>query len=100
MASTSQMLQWKADGKAEGMAEGIAVGMLEARRSDCLRVLRLRFPEAPHDLIAMIREFKDLDQLGRWMEAAVVSPNLDMFRAMAQEADALHEQRKRSQQRY
>jgi hypothetical protein len=87
MTSVSTIMQWKAEGKAEGVAEGMALGMLECRRSDVLKVLRLRFPEAPYELTATVRGMKDLDQLGRWFEAAVVAPSLDMFRAMAADAD-------------
>ena len=78
---------WMAEGRAEGMAEGLAIGMLEARRSDVLKVMRLRFPEAPYDVIATIRGINDLDQLTRWLESAIVATTLDMFLSMATSAD-------------
>ncbi len=88
MTPVSTMLQWKAEGRAEGAAEGMALGMQEARRSDLLKVLRVRFPDAPFDLTATVRGMKDLDQLGRWFEAALVAPTVEAFRIMAQDADA------------
>ena len=78
---------WVAEGRAEGMAEGLAIGMLEARRSDVLKIMRLRFPEAPYDVTSMIRGMNDLDQLTRWLESAIVATTLDMFVSMANDAD-------------
>ncbi|OWK43605.1 hypothetical protein [Fimbriiglobus ruber] len=88
MAPVATILQWKADGRAEGIAEGMALGMVEARRSDVIRVIRLRFPEAPSDVMSTVRGMSDLDQLGRWLESAVVAQSLDMFRVMANSADS------------
>ncbi len=85
--SVSAMLEWKSEGRAEGFAEGMAVGMQEARRSDLLKILRLRFPDIPSDIPTGIRGMKDLDQLSRWLEVALTAPTSEMFRAMAQDAD-------------
>jgi len=81
------MLEWKAQGRADGMAEGMAMGMLEARRSDLLKTLRVRFPDVPYDLTTGVRGMTDLDQLTRWFEAALVAPNIEIFRVMAADAD-------------
>jgi hypothetical protein len=87
MNSVSAMMEWKAEGRAEGFAEGMAVGMQEARRSDLLKILRLRFPDIASDITTGVRGMKDLDQLTRWLEVALTAPTADMFRAMAQDAD-------------
>lgn len=87
MASYAEISYWKAEGRAEGLVEGMALGMIEARRSDLLRIIRLKFPDAPYDLTTMVRGMQDLDQLSRWLESAVVAPSLDLFRAMASDAD-------------
>ena len=88
MQSVSMLMEWKTQGRAEGFAEGMAVGMLEARRSDLLKLLRVKFPEAPYDLTGSIRGMSDIDQVGRWFEAALVAPTTDHFRIMANDADA------------
>lgn len=87
MTSVSMIQSWKAEGRAEGMAEGMARGMIEARRSDLMKVIRVRFPDAPYDLVSTVRSMTDLDQLGRWFEAALVAPTIDLLRVMAQDAD-------------
>jgi hypothetical protein len=83
------ILQWKAEGRAEGIAEGMALGMQEARRSDLLRVPRVKFPDAPADVTGAVRGMRDLDQLTRWFEAALVAPTVELFQAMAREFDGL-----------
>lgn len=95
MISVATIQQWKAEGRAEGLAEGMALGMQEARRSDLLRVIRLRFADAPHDLVATVRGMSDLDQLSRWFEAALIAPSIEHLRLMAQDADQLAAQRRR-----
>lgn len=87
MNSVASMMDWKAEGRAEGFAEGMAIGMLEARRSDLLKVLRLRFPEIGSDITTGIRGMRDLDQLSRWLEVALTAPMVEMFPTMAQQAD-------------
>lgn len=87
MASLKEINSWKAEGRAEGMAEGMHLGMLEARRNDLMKIIRLKFNDYPFDLPATIRGMKDLDQLGRWLEACVLAPSMEMFRMMAQDAD-------------
>lgn len=88
MQSVSMLMEWKTQGRAEGFAEGMAVGMLEARRSDLLKLLRVKFPEAPYEVTGSIRGMTDIDQVGRWFEAALVAPTTDHFRIMANDADA------------
>ncbi len=88
MTAVSMMMEWKTQGRAEGFAEGMAVGMLEARRSDLLKVLRVKFPDVPYDITGSVRGMTDIDQLGRWFEAALGAPTLDLFRIMAHDADS------------
>jgi hypothetical protein len=88
VAAFSTIMEWKAEGRAEGMAEGLAAGMLEAHRSDLTRVIRLRFPAAPYEVATAVRGMTDLDQLGRWLEAAVLAPTVEVFQVMAHDADA------------
>lgn len=51
-------------------------------------MLRVKFPDAPYDLTGSIRGMTDIDQVGRWFEAALVAPTTDHFRIMANDADA------------
>lgn len=95
MHSATTYLEWKAQGHAEGVAEGMMLGMQEARRADLLKVLYIRFPEVPYEVTGAVRGMTELDQLGRWFEAAVVSPTLDQFKAMAADADARAEAKRR-----
>ena len=88
MNAVSTLMEWKVQGRAEGFAEGMAVGMIEARRSDLLKVLRVKFPDVPYDITGSVRGMTDIDQLGRWFEAALGAPTLDLFRIMANDADA------------
>jgi len=88
MAAVADLLDWKAQGKAEGFAEGMAMGMLEARRSDLLKLVRTRFPDAPYELTMGIRGMTDLDQLDRWFDVALSAPTTDLFRIMASDADS------------
>ncbi len=82
------MLQMmKEEGRAEGFAEGMAAGMLEVRRTDLVKVLRVRFPDVAYDLVSIVRSMTDQDQLQRWFEAALVAPTKEMFPVMAQDAD-------------
>lgn len=87
MKSTSAIESWRAEGRAEGMAEGMHLGMLEARRNDLMKIVRLKFPDYPFDFQPTVRNMKDLDQLGRWLEASVLAPSFEMFRVMAADAD-------------
>ena len=88
MSAYTSIMTWKAEGRAEGLAEGMARGMLEAHRTDLARIIRLRFPTAPYEVSAAVRGLTDLDQLGRWMEAAVLAPTVEVFQVMALDADA------------
>jgi len=85
MATMLQMM--KEEGRAEGFAEGMAVGMLEVRRGDLVKVLRVRFPDVPYELISIVRTMTDQDQLQRWFEAALTAPTKEMFPILAQDAD-------------
>lgn len=92
MNTVATLMEWKSQGRAEGFAEGfaegISLGMIEARRSDLLKLLRMKFPDAPYELTGSIRGMTDIDQVGRWFEAALIAPTTDHFRIMANDADA------------
>jgi hypothetical protein len=94
MQSASTYLEWKTQGRVEGLAEGMALGMQEARRADLLKVLHIRFPGIPYDVTTCVRGMTDLDQLGRWFEAALIAPSVDQFRTMAADADGVAEHKK------
>ena len=95
MRSPATILEWKAEGRAEGLAEGMALGMQEARRADLLKLLYMRFPDVPYEITTGVRGMTDLDQLGRWFEAALVAPTLEQFRLMACDADGRAEMKRR-----
>lgn len=94
MESASTYLEWKAQGRAEGLAEGMAMGMQEARRSDLLKVLYVRFPDVKYDVTMSVRGMTDLDQLSRWLEAALIAPTVDQFKHMAADSDSRAAQKK------
>jgi flagellar biosynthesis/type III secretory pathway protein FliH len=79
MATTSMMLEWKAEGRAEGFAEGLASGMQEARREDLIKLLRVKFHALPPELAAAVRGTTDLERLTRWFDAALAAPTLEGF---------------------
>ena len=79
MQSTASILMWKSEGRAEGMAEGLARGMIEARREDLLKVLRVKFQVLPPELTAFIRGSDEMDRLTHFFDAALASPTLEAF---------------------
>lgn len=79
MASTAQILAWKAEGRAEGFAEGLAIGMIDSRREDLLKLLRVKFHHLPPELTAAVRGAADLATLSRWFDAALAAPTLEGF---------------------
>jgi hypothetical protein len=73
--------EWKNAGRTEGLREG----QLEMRRTDLLRVMRIRYKtEIPADLAQTIQQTTDLDLLSRWFDAALEAPSLEAFRSAAQ----------------
>ena len=82
MASPSLMLGWKEEGRAEGFAEGLAAGMVEARREDLLKLLRVKFVTFPPELNSAVRSEKELEPLTRWFDAALAAPTLETFAVM------------------
>jgi hypothetical protein len=67
------------------VAEWIARGMIKGRRETVLRVLQLRFSEqAAAEAAATVEAQTDLDLLARWLDAAVLTPSWEEFRATAQ----------------
>ena len=75
MIQSQQVLEWMAEGEAKGKREG--------QVKTLLRILRLRFGALALELEAAVRTTSDLDQLDRWVDAAVTSPTLDAFRQSA-----------------
>ena len=65
------------------MAEGKVEGKVEGKAETLLRVLRLRFGTLAPELEATVRTTADLNQLDRWVDAAVTTPTLDAFRQTA-----------------
>jgi hypothetical protein len=61
----------------------MAMGMLKARRLAVLHGVQLRFHSAVSpDLVAQVRGAADLDQLGQWLDAVLLAPDLSTFRGM------------------
>lgn len=83
MSSPAQILAWKMEGRAEGFAEGLAAGLLDARRDDLLKLLRVKFHQLPPELSAAVRGATDLSQLSRWFDAALAAPTLEGFAVLA-----------------
>ncbi|MBY0461045.1 MAG: hypothetical protein K2V38_27300 [Gemmataceae bacterium] len=79
MPSPGMMLEWKEEGRAEGFAEGLASGMVEARREDLLKLLRVKFVTLPPELTSAVRNERALDPLSRWYDAALAAPTLEAF---------------------
>jgi hypothetical protein len=79
MASAVDMLDWKAEWKAEGFAEGLASGMLEARREDLIKLLRVKYHTLPPELNAAIRNCTTIDYLTHWFDAALAAPSIEAF---------------------
>ncbi len=79
MAATAQILAWKSEGRMEGFAEGLAAGLVEARRDDLMKVLRVKFHQLPPELSAAVRGSSDLTALSRWFDAALAAPTLEGF---------------------
>jgi hypothetical protein len=79
MNSTATLLSWKNEGRAEGRAEGMALGMLEARREDLLKILRVKFVNLPAEMKSSVFGNNDLDQLGRWFDAALAATSLEAY---------------------
>lgn len=72
----------------DGFAAGLAMGMLEAKRADVVRAIQLRFcTDVPSELSVVIRGMDNLDQLDRWLDAALTAPGIDAFRTMTSWAD-------------
>ncbi|MCG5053704.1 MAG: hypothetical protein KA712_12145 [Myxococcales bacterium] len=67
----------KAEGKAEGEAEGEARGQREASASALLTVLEARGFSVSPDLRRRIFGCTDLEQLGRWLRAAVTAASAE-----------------------
>lgn len=83
MASAAQILAWKSEGRAEGFAEGLAAGLLDARRDDLMKLLRVKFHQLPPELTAAVRGAADLAALSRWFDAALAAPTLEGFARLA-----------------
>jgi hypothetical protein len=49
-------------------------------------VIRVRFQTVPHEVMYAVRETADVDRLGRWLDAALVAPTVELFAVMTREA--------------
>lgn len=80
---------WQAATPPSDFAAGLAMGMLETKRSDILRTIQLRFcTDLPIDLAAAIKAMDNLDDLDRWLDAALTASSLDAFRSTTTWADS------------
>jgi hypothetical protein len=68
MIESPVVAEWRQEGERKGRIESL------------LRVLRRRFKAVPPDLETKIRACEELDQMDRWMDAAVDVTTLDEFR--------------------
>jgi hypothetical protein len=80
-------LLWKEALKGWNMVESQQVrewmteAEIKAKVQSILRVLEKKFPaEVPSDLLALIRQSKDVQQLDRWFDAALDANTLSAFR--------------------
>jgi hypothetical protein len=70
----------RVEGRAEGRAEGKAEARAEGRAESLLTVLRVRGIEVPETARKRILAQKDIDQLARWLEKAIVASTIgDVF---------------------
>lgn len=83
MASPAMILSWKEEGRAEGFAQGLASGMIESRREDLLKLLRIKYVMLPPELTSAVRNEQSLDQLTRWFDATLSAPTLEAFAVLA-----------------
>jgi hypothetical protein len=69
MKRSESVMEWQAEARAEARAE------------DVIKVLRLRLgPDVPAEVEERIRATTNLEQLDRWLEAAVRARTLNKFR--------------------
>lgn len=74
---SQQVLQWQNEARREGELSGL--------RGAVLRALRVRFhKKLPLKLTAAIQRVNDLDELARWLDAALTAESLEGFRAALQ----------------
>jgi hypothetical protein len=74
-----QVLEWQAEAEKRGLARGQA----EAKVAGLLHVLTKRFRAVPADVERSIRATSDLEQLDRWLDAALDAATLTAFRQKA-----------------
>src|SRR5262249_1058919 len=84
-----QVLEWQAQAEKRGVARGRADSLLD--------VLHKRLPSrVPSDVEDAIRTTTDLDQLPRWLHAALAASSLTEFRRLAGLETKRNGRRKRS----
>jgi hypothetical protein len=74
-----QVLEWQAEAEKRGLARGQS----QAKVAALLHVLTKRFRAVPADVERSIRETSDLEQLNRWLDAALDAATLSAFRQKA-----------------
>ncbi len=66
----------------EWRAEGDARGSLRTRRADVLRALEIRMKAPPPpEVVKTVESIDSLDELSRWLDAAIAATSLDEFLA-------------------
>lgn len=78
---SQQVLEWQAEARREGLREGELAG----QRAALLRALRVRFKKKiPAKVSAAIAALNDLDELARWLDAALTADSFEVFRTAVQ----------------
>jgi hypothetical protein len=74
---SQQVLEWQAEARKEGLREGELTG----QRTALLRTLRVRFKrKVPARISAAIADLNDLDELAKWLDAALTADSWEAFR--------------------
>jgi hypothetical protein len=62
-----------------GIQRGIQQGILQTAREDVVKVLQIRFPQVPKQVINQINQVEDQEKLSQLLEVAVLSHSLVEF---------------------
>jgi hypothetical protein len=66
-------------GIQRGIQQGIQQGILQTAREDVIKVLQIRFPKVPEQLINQINQLEAQEKLSQLLEVAVLSQSLAEF---------------------
>ena len=64
-------------GEARGLVKGKVEGKVEGKQEDILRILRIRFPEAPDTLSQKITTIQNIPKLDALLEHAMTADSLE-----------------------